>query len=245
MVGEDHLGPLADRVAEALAVARAAAGGLREDAYPYGAVFERVQVRISAERNRAELLRNIENEGPALQAAPEGDANQKAAKEAALLQWSSTMARLQSTPPAGRLVIHITRDAKRWRNTSADIPLRAGDSLYLPKVPSSVMVDGAVYNATAVSYRPGKPAGWYLRQAGGPSHTALKKGMFVVRSDGSVAGGGNGLFRGSLETAEMRPGDTIVVPEKAFSANSRYKSVLEGSQIAYAVGVAIQVAKSF
>jgi protein involved in polysaccharide export with SLBB domain len=221
------------------------AGGLRQDGYPYGAVFERVQVRISAERNRAELLRNIENEGPALQSAPESDANEKAAKGAALSQWQSTMERLQGTPPAGRLVIHISHDLKRWKNSSADIPLRAGDSIYIPKVPSSVMVDGAVYNATAVSYHPGKSAGWYLGQAGGPSNSAYKKGIFVVRADGSVAGGAGGMFRGGIETAEMRPGDTIVVPEKAFSANTRWKSILEGSQIAYAVGIAIQVARNF
>jgi hypothetical protein len=107
------------------------------------------------------------------------------------------------------------------------------------------MVDGAVYNATAVSYHPGKSAGWYLGQAGGPSNSAYKKGIFIVRADGSVAGVAGGMFRGGIETSEMRPGDTIVVPEKAFSANTRWKNILEGSQIAYAVGIAIQVARSF
>jgi hypothetical protein len=180
-----------------------------------------------------------------LQSAPESVASEKAAKGAALLQWQSTMQRLQGTPPAGRLVIHISRDLKRWKNTSADIPLRAGDSIYFPKVPTSIMVDGAVYNPTAVSYHPGKSAGWYLGQSGGPSNSAYKKGIFLVRADGSVAGGTGGMFKGGMETAEMRPGDTIVVPEKAFSANTRWKNILAGSQIAYAVGIAIQVAKTF
>jgi hypothetical protein len=35
------------------------------------------------------------------------------------------------------------------------------------------------------------------------------------------------------------------VPEKAFSANSRWKSILEGAQLAYAVGIAISVARTF
>jgi protein involved in polysaccharide export with SLBB domain len=221
------------------------AGGLRGDAYPYGAIFERLQVRLTAEHNRAEMLRSVENEGPALKAAPGNDANEKAAKEAALMQWQSTMERLQGTPPAGRMVIHISRDARRWRNTSADIPVRAGDSIYIPKISTSVMVDGAVYNPTAVAYKPGKSAGWYLSQAGGPSNTAYKKGIFVIRADGSVAGGAGGLFRGGAETAELRPGDMVVVPEKALSANTRWKSILEGSQVAYAVGIAIQVARTF
>jgi protein involved in polysaccharide export with SLBB domain len=221
------------------------AGGLRRDAYPYGAIFERVQVRELAERNRTDLLRSVAEEGPALKAAPDGDPDQRAAKDAALLQWESTMQRLQNTPPAGRLVIHITKDSKRWRNSSADIQVRAGDTIHIPKVPTSVMVDGAVYNPTAISYKPGKSAGWYLHQAGGPSNVANKKNIFVIRADGSVVGGKGGMFTGGVETAELRPGDMVVVPEKTFSANTRWKSILEGSQVAYAVGIAIQIARTF
>jgi protein involved in polysaccharide export with SLBB domain len=221
------------------------AGGLRSEAYPYGAIFERAQVREVEEHNRAELVRNVEDQGAALKAEPDSDADKKAAKDAALLQWRSTMDRLQNTPPVGRLVIHISRDTKRWRNTSADVQVRAGDTIYIPKVPTSVMVNGAVYIPTAVTYRPGKSAGWYLSQAGGPSNTAYKKGTFVIRADGSVAGGSGGMFSGGVESAELRPGDMVVVPEKAFSANSRWKTTLQVAQLATAVGIAVQVAKSF
>ncbi len=107
------------------------------------------------------------------------------------------------------------------------------------------MVDGAVYNPTAISYKPGKSAGWYLHQAGGPSNVANKKNIFVIRADGSVVGGKGGMFTGGVETAELRPGDMVVVPEKTFSANTRWKSILEGAQVAYAVGIAIQIARTF
>ena len=50
------------------------------------------------------------------------------------------------------------------------------------------MVNGQVYNPTAVTYRPGKNAGWYLRQAGGPTNMANRRPLFVVRADGSVVG---------------------------------------------------------
>jgi protein involved in polysaccharide export with SLBB domain len=221
------------------------AGGLRSDAYPYGAIFERVQVRELAERNRTDLLRSVQEEGPALKAAPDADPDQRAAKEAALMQWQSTLQRLENTPPEGRMVIHISKDMKKWRNTSNDITIRAGDSIHIPKVPSSVIVDGAVYNSTAVAYKPGKSAGWYLHQAGGPNNVANKKNIFVIRADGSVVGGAGGMFTGGVESAEMRPGDMVMVPEKTFSANTRWKDILEGSQLAYGVGIAIQVARSF
>jgi protein involved in polysaccharide export with SLBB domain len=221
------------------------AGGLRSDAYSYGAIFERVQVRELEDHNRAALLSSVEDQGAVLRAEPESDADKKAAKDAAILQWQSTMDRLQTTPPAGRMVIHISRDAKRWRNSSADIQVRAGDTLYVPKVPTSVMVDGAVYNATAIAYKPGKSAGWYLGQAGGPSNTAYKKGIFVIRADGSVVGGARGLFSGGVEATELRPGDMVVVPEKAFSANTRWKDILQGAQVASAIGIAIEVARTY
>jgi protein involved in polysaccharide export with SLBB domain len=221
------------------------AGGLRSDAYPYGAIFERLQVRELEQRNRAELLGTIKDEGPALKAVSDADPDQKAAKDAALQQWQATMERLQNTPPPGRLVIHISKDMKRWRNTSADIQVRAGDTIFIPKVSTSVMVDGAVYNPTAVTYHPGKSAGWYLGQAGGPNNMAYKKGIFVVRADGSVAGGSGGMFGGGVESTELRPGDMVVVPEKAFSANTRWKNTLQVAQLATAVGIAVQVARSF
>ncbi len=221
------------------------AGGLRSDAYAYGAIFERATVREIAEENHLDLLTRVEKEGAALKAIPETDAEQRGAKSAALMQWQSTVDRVQNTHPAGRMVIHISKDPGRWMNTSADIPLRAGDSIFIPKVPTSIMVDGAVYNATAITYKPGKSARWYLRQAGGPTNVANRKSIFVIRADGSVIGGSGGMFSGGVESAELRPGDMLVVPEKSFSAATHWKTLLESSQLVYAAGIAIQVARSF
>jgi protein involved in polysaccharide export with SLBB domain len=221
------------------------AGGFLPDAYPYGTIFQRVQVMQLEEKNRNQLVRDIQDQGASLQQVPENDPDQKVAKEAALQQWQQALEEIQNVPPAGRMVIHISSNMKRWANTSADIQVRAGDALYIPKKPGTVMVDGSVYNPTAISYKPGKNVGWYLRQAGGPSAMANKKGVFVIRADGSVIGGSGGLFSGGVETAALQAGDMIVVPEKAFSTNTRWKTTLEGAQLAYAVGIAIQVGRSF
>ena len=37
----------------------------------------------------------------------------------------------------------------------------------------------------------------------------------------------------------------MMVPEKAFSGTTKWKTTLESAQLAYAVGIAIQVARSF
>jgi protein involved in polysaccharide export with SLBB domain len=240
-----HAGAYGIKEGERLSSILARAGGFRADAYPYGAVFERKQVREIEERNRTQLVREVQEAGVTLKGTPETDPEDRAAKGAALLQWKSTMDKLQNTPPTGRLVIHISKDVKRWANTPADIEVRAGDTIFIPKKPNLVMVDGSVYNPTAVSYKPGKSAGWYLRQAGGPNVVANKKSMFVVRADGSVVGGSGGLFTGSAENAGMQPGDMVVVPQKAYSGTTRWRNTLQAAQLAYAVGIAIQVARSF
>jgi protein involved in polysaccharide export with SLBB domain len=240
-----HPGTYGIQDGERLSSIIARAGGLRSDSYPYGAVYERAQVRELEERNQSQMIQEIQDQGAGLRTAPDGDDDQKMAKNAALEQWQLTLEKLQNTPPSGRLVIHISSNLKNWVNRSSDIQVRAGDSIYIPKKPNTVMVDGSVFNPTAITFKPGKSAGWYLHQAGGPTNSANKKAIFVIRADGSVVGGATGLFTGGVEKASLEPGDLVVVPEKAFSANSRWKSILEGAQLAYAVGIAISVARAF
>jgi protein involved in polysaccharide export with SLBB domain len=240
-----HPGSYGIQEGERLSSILARAGGFRSDAYPYGAILERVQVREVEEKNRVDLIRHVQAEGASLKLIPETDDDQKMAKQASLLQWQSALDKLQNTPPAGRLVIHISQDIKHWENTAADVEIRKGDVLIVPKTSNFVMVDGSVYNPTAVSFKPGKSAAWYLRQAGGPNNVAEKKSIFLIRADGSVVGGNGGLWSGGPLTAELRPGDMLVVPEKAYSGTTRWKSTLQSAQLVSAVGIAVQVARAF
>jgi protein involved in polysaccharide export with SLBB domain len=240
-----HPGTYGIKEGERLSSILARAGGLRGDAYPYGAVFERAQVRALEESNRTVLLREVKDDGLALKATPDTDGDDKKVKEASLLQWQRTMERLQNTPPNGRLVVHLSKDVKRWANTTADLEVRAGDSIYIPKRPNLVMVDGSVYNPTAVTYKPGKSAGWYLNQSGGPTNMANRKAIFVIRADGSVVGGSGGLFSGSAERVELRPGDMVVVPEKAFAGTTKWKNTLQMAQLLQAVAFSVSLGRTF
>jgi protein involved in polysaccharide export with SLBB domain len=219
------------------------AGGFRKDSYPYGSIFQRDQVRQMEEQNRAELIRRVKGEAAEVKLAPAGD--QDDIKQATILQYQATLEKLENTPPVGRLVIHISSDVKRWANTPSDIQVRAGDEIYIPKKPNIVIVDGSVYNPTAITFKPGRNAGWYLSQAGGPTDMANKKAVFVVRADGSVAGGPGGLFSGGVEKAQLQPGDMVVVPEKTFSISHKFQNTVQAAQIATALGIAIEAARTF
>jgi len=243
-----HPGDYGIREGERLSSVLERAGGLRADAYPYGAILERRQVRELEEKNRADLIRQIAGQESAFKLLPEvGDSEEKMAKDAALQQWHATLDQLENLPPSGRLVIHISKDLGKWANTPADPTVRAGDMLFIPKMPNYVMVNGQVYNPTAITYRPGKSAGWYLRQAGGPTNMANRKAIFVVRADGSVVGGKGSAqwFSGDALSAELWAGDMVFVPEKALGGPPVWKNTLQAAQLLSSVAVAISVGHGF
>jgi len=221
------------------------AGGFQPDAYPYGAVLQRVQVRELETKQQDELILRVKDQERELDLLPDSDPRQKQAKEAALAQYQTTLTELGANPPMGRVTIRISTNIDRWRNTPADIEVRAGDTLVIPKRPDFVMVTGQVFNPTAVSYRPGKSASWYLRQSGGPTTVANKKDIFVIRADGSVIGGNQSAWGGNTLTATLEPGDTVVVPEKAVGGGPNWQTVFLSAQVAASIVSTVFIATHY
>jgi protein involved in polysaccharide export with SLBB domain len=240
-----HAGTYGIQAGERLSSIIQRAGGFRADAYPYGSVFEREQIREMEEKNRNDLIDRVQGEAANIKSIPEQNQQDILAKQAAIQQYQVTLHKLQNVPPEGRLVVHISSNVQRWANTSSDIQVRAGDTIYIPKRPGVVLVDGAVYNPTGITFKPGRSAAWYLRQAGGPTGTANKKGAFVIRADGSVVGGSGGLFSGGMGSAAMQPGDMVVVPEKVITVSRTWQNTVQTAQVLSAVALAVEAARTF
>ncbi len=217
------------------------AGGFQQDAYPYAAVLERVQVRQLGEQARQQMIQRIESTPLEVKSNPlaqQGGANSIEALQA---QRDAILTTLRNRPASGRLVINISTDISRWENTAADIELRAGDSLFIPKRPSFVGVNGQVYNPIAISYSPGKKLGWYLRKGGGAMRSGNKKDIYVLRADGSVVPRGRGWFNDNFMDLRMRPGDTIFVPEKIVGGSQVWQTILGGAQAVSAAAIPLAV----
>ena len=220
-------------------------GGFTQQAYPYGAVLIRREVRDLEMTAHLELLNRVKNEAGYLKTLPEADTDQKNAKLTAVAQAETTLQQLEATPPIGRVVIHLPSDMKsldKLANTSADVPLRDGDELIIPKKANYVLVSGQVFNPTAVSYLPGRSAKWYLSQSGGLTQVADKAAVFVVRADGSVLSAKNnsGFWSGDPMSAVLKPGDSIVVPEKAPKIGTRnWATILQAAQVASSVALTV------
>jgi protein involved in polysaccharide export with SLBB domain len=218
------------------------AGGFQSDAYAYGTVLQRIQVRELEAKEQNQMILRVKDLRSNLELLPDTDQKQKQAKEMALQQYQTTLTQLSSNPPVGRVAIRISPDINRWKNSAADVEVRAGDTLVVPKRPSFVMVSGQVFNPTAVSYRPGKSAKWYLSQAGGPTTVSDKKAIFVIRADGSVIGAKESLWSGRSLNAVLQPGDTVVVPEKAIGGGIQWQTVFLATQVASSVASSIFIA---
>jgi protein involved in polysaccharide export with SLBB domain len=219
------------------------AGGFRETAYPQGAVLTRTEVRELEEKSRAELIRQIETSSAAARLAPHIESgSQGAALQLIQTQEEQIVARLKSEPASGRLVIHISTDIDSWAGTPADIEVRKGDVLRIPKRPGFVLVSGQVYNATAITFAPNKTAEWYLSHAGGTTRAADRKETFIIRANGSVVGRRSGGFGSSVLDTKLEPGDVVVVPQKIVGAGLFWRNLLLGAQAASSIAITAGIA---
>ena len=238
-----HPGTYGIKPGEHLSTALERAGGFTTEAYPYGAVLMRREVREVENKSQDELIARIKAESMHLKMLPEGNDEQKSQKLTAVAQSESTLTQLAANKPVGRVVIHVQPGTKEWKGTAADVVLNDGDVLIVPKKKNYVLVNGQVFNPTAINYQPGLSAKWYLSQAGGLTPLADKKAVFVIRADGSVISSknnGSGWWMGDPMNATLRAGDTIVVPEKALKVGGpNWVQLMQAAQLASSVALAV------
>ena len=241
-----HPGTYGIRPGESLGSVLEKAGGFTSQAYVYGTVLTRREVRDLEMKSHEELIARIKAEQKELRALPENDADQKNLKLTAVAQSETALTQLETHLPAGRVVLQGTLDEKSFEQSAAQTPLRNGDVILVPKKPNYVVVQGQVFNGTAVGYVPGRSANWYLGQAGGFTELADKKATFVIRADGSVLAAKNnrGMWDGNPMDAVLMPGDVIVVPEKAPKVAARnFTPLMQTAQVATSIALAVAYLK--
>src|SRR5208337_3522345 len=93
------------------------AGGFRKDAYPYAAVFDRVQVRELNEQARQQMILRIE-ETPVTVSSNAAALDQSAndIRKTLETQRQEMLANLRNHPSSGRLVVNISSNISKWEN---------------------------------------------------------------------------------------------------------------------------------
>lgn len=130
---------------------------------------------------------------------------------------------------------YIRRDGERMRRLDLesllvrrdfrkDRPIRVGDTIVVPFKRRSVTVEGAVLKGGTFQFNPHFGMREYLASAGGISRNAQdEEEIRVIGDDGKV--------RSFAEDLKLRPGDTIIVPERNFSRSEVVQLVMSGAGI--------------
>jgi protein involved in polysaccharide export with SLBB domain len=221
-------------------------GGFTATAFPEGIVLVRESVRrrqqLELERFLASERQRLTAQSAALAAGTVGMSAVGGAAAAQAAEQQVLNLRLQQLEAAtarvelGRVVVNI-RSLEELEGTEDDITLEAKDRITIPQPPKTVSVIGSVKNPSTVVYRVGLNLNDYVEQAGGMTEDASKGEMYVVKANGST----EGVY---VRIKDMKPGDTIVIPQKIEAKTpqlSLWQSVasIVGSVALAAAGIAV------
>ena len=222
------------------------AGGFTTTAFPEGIVLVRESVRkrqqleldrfLAAERQRltaqsAAIAAGTVGMSPVGGAAA-GQAAEQQVLNLRLQQLEAVAARVE----LGRVVVNV-RTIEELEGSEDNLMLEAKDRIMIPQPPKTVSVIGSVKNPSTVVYRVGLNLEDYVQQTGGMTEDASKSEMYVVKANGSTEGA-------YVRIKDMKPGDTIVIPQKIEAKTpqlSLWQSVASiiGSVALTAAGIAV------
>lgn len=128
----------------------------------------------------------------------------------------------------------------RSPGTTADLILKGGDELYVPKFDAQVRINGGVLMPTQIPYSGKLKMRDYLSSAGGVSQDAVKRKIYVLYANGKAANTKHFLFFKNYPT--VKAGSEVVVPKKMPKATrSSGETIAFASVLASLAGVVIAI----
>jgi protein involved in polysaccharide export with SLBB domain len=193
------------------------AGGLTSQAYPYGAISTRRSAAIAESEGNQREARELESAlASAIQTGAIGSATSVSIQSGGGVPGEAEgvignlITELRTAPTLGRIAVTADPSVLTVK-PELDIIVDAGDTLYIPKRPSTVTVTGEVLNSGSFQFRSDLAAVDYLDMAGGTRRSADRGRIFIVLPDGSARPLENNWFSFS-KGSFIAPGSTIIVP---------------------------------
>ncbi len=195
------------------------AGGFTPEAYAYGAVFKRKDVKNTQDKNMQPFIAKMQAQAYQIAASSSESANSAEAAAASKAQLAINQSMIENMKTMqqqseGRVSINITSDINQWDGSKDDLLLKNGDSIFIPKKPQEVLVMGEVHSPSAQVYVDGYDVKNYINQTGGYTDSAAKDQVYVLQANG-FAYSSESPSVGNIEKSKLKPGDTILVPQKA------------------------------
>lgn len=203
------------------------AGGFTPEAYSYGAVFKRLDVKSTQDKNLLPFIAKMQTQAFQVAASSTASASSPEAEAAAKAQLAISQGLIENLKTMqqqseGRVSINITNDIKQWDGSKDDLLLKTGDSIFIPKKPQEVLVMGEVHSPSAQVYVDGYKVKDYINLTGGYTDGAAKDQVYVLQANG-FAYSSESPSVSNIENVKLNPGDTVLVPQKAErNAGMRY-----------------------
>jgi protein involved in polysaccharide export with SLBB domain len=192
------------------------AGGFTDRAFPTGVVFKRKAIVADLER------KNID--GIMRSSVPLVVDSTGAFKPVQMVTLDKEN--------SDRIVIDIDR-LLTSQGAVGDFSLQAGDSIYVPEIPSGISVLGEVCAKGTIKHQPNKKVKYYLEQAGGFTKRADKGDLRLVKANGRVYSSRNVMGQ------KVEIGDVIIVPTEIKKDHDWLKFV--STSLSILTGVATSV----
>jgi polysaccharide biosynthesis/export protein len=202
-------------------------GGLTSGAFVFGTQFVRESVRRQQQQSFDAAIHDLE---VSVTLSPlSGPRAEQAAYQASSQNALQAIQRLRDTKPDGRIVLDLPYG-------SSDLPgrltLQDGDHVFIPPVPSTVGVFGAVYAPGSFVFRSGAQLADYLKLAGGSRRFADRGEVFVVRASGQVI---SNKAVHNFDHQPSLPGDVIFVPAR--TTPGPFERVKEIATVVFQLGL--------
>lgn len=190
---------------ETLSSAVRRAGGLKDNAFPFGARLIRQSLIDTQTEQNKKLASSIRSSyASSLLTSEENDANFEDIELVAQI--------IEEIDGEGRLVINL--DQALLNNKKFNIELEDGDLLVVPQSTSIVNIIGEVRNPNVVNFSENLDTKDYLNLAGGLTQRADTNDIYIIRANGSIVSLQKSFFSLGLSKPKFLPGDTLVVPIK-------------------------------
>ena len=195
------------------------AGGFTQEAYAYGAVFKRLDVKSSEDKNLQPFIAKMQSQAYSVASSAAASASSPEAEAAAKAQLTISQSLIENLKTIqqqseGRVSLNLTNDISQWAGSKDDLLLKNGDTISIPKRPQEVMIMGEVHSASAQVFINGYKVKDYINLSGGYTDGAAKDQVYVLRANG-FAYSSETPGVDNIEKAKLDPGDTIFVPQKA------------------------------
>lgn len=196
------------------------AGGFTETAYPFGAVYEREEVK----KINTEALEKLYQDSM--------DNILKLVKTGAAADFTpliSILDQIKDSEPSGRVIVDL-----EFKNQDNPVLIKDKDRLIIPEKTNQIYIYGSVSSTGSAEFKPGQTANYFIEKMGGLSADADKKRIYILHPNGVTVklGMNRNIFSSQANKVEIYAGSVIYVPAKidngyaARLATTAYASII-------------------